>query len=137
MAQEASEWTRFLTRANQLFRTTTHPAAVQLPVEGRMPSLDGATGWLNLPPLTAACLRRRVVLANVWTYTCINWLRQLPYIRAWAERYQDDGPVMLGVHTPEFDVDRGGHFAAWEQPELFSAELRAAFRSLRTNGGSS
>ena len=57
MAQDASEWTRFLTRANQLLRTTTHPAAVQLPVDGSMPSLDGATGWLNSPPLTAAGLR--------------------------------------------------------------------------------
>ncbi len=67
MAQEASEWTRFLTRANQLLRTTTHPAAVQLPVEGRMPSLDGAIGWLNSRPLTAAGLRGRVVLVNFWT----------------------------------------------------------------------
>jgi thiol-disulfide isomerase/thioredoxin len=105
MAQGASEWTRFLTRANQLLRTTTHPAAVQLPVEGRMPSLDGATGWLNSPPLTVADLRGRVVLVNFWTYTCINWLRTLPYVRAWADKYQDQGLVVLGVHTPEFDVE--------------------------------
>ena len=105
MAQEASEWTRFLTRANQLLRTTTHPAAVQLPVEGRMPSLDGATGWLNSPPLTVADLRGRVVLVNFWTYTCINWLRTLPYVRAWADKYQDQGLVVIGVHTPEFDVE--------------------------------
>ena len=105
MAQGASEWTRFLTRANQLLRTTTHPAAVQLPVEGRMPSLDGATGWLNSPPLTVAGLRGRVVLVNFWTYTCINWLRTLPYVRAWADKYQDQGLVVLGVHTPEFDVE--------------------------------
>jgi thiol-disulfide isomerase/thioredoxin len=100
-----SEWTRFLDRANQLFRATTHPAAVGLPVEGRMPSLDGATGWLNSPPLTAADLRGRVVLVNFWTYTCINWLRQLPYVRAWARRYEDQGLVVLGVHTPEFDFE--------------------------------
>ena len=105
MAQVASEWTRFLTRANQLFRTTTHPAAVQLPVEGRMPSLDGATGWLNSPPLTVAGLHGRVVLVNFWTYTCINWLRTLPYVRAWADKYQDQGLIVLGVHTPEFDVE--------------------------------
>ena len=105
MAQGASEWTRFLTRANQLLRTTTHPAAVQLPVEGRMPSLDGATGWLNSPPLTVADLGGRVVLVQFWTYTCINWLRTLPYVRAWADKYQDHGLVVLGVHTPEFDVE--------------------------------
>jgi len=105
MAQGASEWTRFLTRANQLLRTTTHPAAVQLPVEGSMPSLDGATGWLNSPPLTVAGLRGRVVLVNFWTYTCINWLRTLPYVRAWADKYQDQGLIVVGVHTPEFDVE--------------------------------
>jgi thiol-disulfide isomerase/thioredoxin len=105
MAQEASEWTRFLTRANQLFRTTTHPAAVQLPVEGSLPSLAGATEWLNSPPLTPAGLRGRVVLVDFWTYTCINWLRTLPYLRAWAAKYRDHGLVVLGVHTPEFDVE--------------------------------
>jgi thiol-disulfide isomerase/thioredoxin len=106
MDQEASEWTRFLTRANQLFRATTYPAAVKLPVEGRMPSLDSATQWLNSPPLTAAGLHGHVVLINFWTYTCINWLRTLPYLRAWADNYQDHGLVVLGVHTPEFDVER-------------------------------
>jgi thiol-disulfide isomerase/thioredoxin len=83
----------------------TRPA-VDLPVEGQLPSFSGATGWLNSPPLTAAGLRGRVVLVNFWTYTCINWLRQLPYVRAWAEKYQGDGLVVLGVHTPEFDVER-------------------------------
>jgi thiol-disulfide isomerase/thioredoxin len=82
----------------------TRPA-VDLPVEGQLPSLAGASGWLNSPPLTAMDLRGRVVLVNFWTYTCINWLRQLPYIRAWAEKYQGDGLVVLGVHTPEFDVE--------------------------------
>jgi thiol-disulfide isomerase/thioredoxin len=105
MDQEANEWKTFLTRANQLFRATTHPAAVQLPVEGSLPSLAGATGWLNSPPLTAAGLRGRVVLADFWAYTCINWLRTLPYLRAWADKYQDHGLVVIGVHTPEFDVE--------------------------------
>jgi thiol-disulfide isomerase/thioredoxin len=82
----------------------TRPA-VELPVEGRLPGLEGATGWLNSPPLTAAGLRGRVVLVGFWTYTCINWLRTLPYLRAWAEKYQDDGLVVLGVHTPEFDFE--------------------------------
>jgi thiol-disulfide isomerase/thioredoxin len=102
---QPSEWARFLRRANQLLRATTHPAAVVLPVEGRMPSLDLATGWLNSPPLTVAELRGRVVLVNFWTYTCINWLRTLPYLRAWAEKYEDQGLVVLGVHTPEFGFE--------------------------------
>jgi len=75
------------------------------PVEGSLPSLAGATGWLNSPPVTAADLAGHVVLVNFWTYTCINWLRQLPYVRAWAERYKDHGLVVIGVHTPEFDVE--------------------------------
>jgi thiol-disulfide isomerase/thioredoxin len=78
---------------------------VDLPFEGQLPSLAGATGWLNSPPLTAAGLRGMVVLINFWTYTCINWLRTLPYVRAWAEQYQDHGLVVIGVHTPEFDVE--------------------------------
>src|SRR5215472_4437150 len=77
-------------------------AAAQLPVEGNLPSLDGATGWLNSPPLTPSGLRGHVVLIDIWTYTCINWLRTLPYIRAWAEKYKDQGLVVIGVHTPEF-----------------------------------
>jgi thiol-disulfide isomerase/thioredoxin len=105
MDRDTNEWTTLFKRANQLFRATTHPAVVQLPVEGRMPSLDGATQWLNSPPLTAAGLRGKVVLVDFWTYTCINWLRTLPYVRAWAERYQQHGLVVLGVHTPEFDVE--------------------------------
>ena len=105
MDRDGNEWKAFLTRADRLFRATTHPAAVQLPVEGSMPSLAGATGWLNSPPLTPAGLRGSVVLVEFWTYTCINWLRALPYLRAWAERYQDRGLVVIGVHTPEFDVE--------------------------------
>ena len=105
MDQKASEWKTLLTRANQLFRATMHPAAVQLPVEGAMPSLDGATEWLNSPSLTAAGLRGRVVLVDFWTYTCINWLRTLPYLRAWADKYQQHGLVVIGVHTPEFDFE--------------------------------
>ena len=105
MDRDGNEWKAFLTRANQLLRATTHPAAVQLPVEGSIPSLAGATEWLNSPPLTAAGLRGSVVLVEFWTYTCINWLRTLPYVRAWAEHYQDRGLVVIGVHTPEFDFE--------------------------------
>ena len=72
----------------------------------RMPSLSGATGWLNSPPLTASELRGRVVLADFWTYTCVNWLRTLPYLRAWDAKYRDSGLVVLGVHTPEFSFEK-------------------------------
>ena len=82
-----------------------HTASARLPVEGELPSFGGATGWLNSPPLTPADLRGNVVLVNFWTYTCINWLRQLPHVRAWYEKYQDQGLVVLGVHTPEFEFE--------------------------------
>ena len=82
-----------------------HAAAASLPVEGELPSLSGATGWLNSPPLTPAGLRGKVVLASFWTYTCINWLRQLPYLRAWAGKYASHGLVVIGVHTPEFGFE--------------------------------
>jgi thiol-disulfide isomerase/thioredoxin len=78
------------------------PAALQLPIEGELPSFGSATEWLNSQPLTAPGLRGKVVLIDFWTYTCINWLRTLPYVRAWAEKYKDRGLVMIGVHTPEF-----------------------------------
>jgi thiol-disulfide isomerase/thioredoxin len=70
-----------------------------------MPSLDGATGWLNSEPLGPAELRDQVVLVNFWTLTCINWLRQEPYVRAWSQAYRDDGLVVIGVHTPEFSFE--------------------------------
>jgi thiol-disulfide isomerase/thioredoxin len=82
-----------------------HTATLQLPVEGELPSLDGATGWLNSPPLTPADVRGNVVLASFWTYTCINWLRQLPYLRAWATKYARNGLMVIGVHTPEFPFE--------------------------------
>jgi hypothetical protein len=70
-----------------------------------MPSLGGATGWLNSEPLGSAELEGRVVLFNFWTLTCINWLRQEPYVRAWSQAYRDDGLVVIGVHTPEFSFE--------------------------------
>jgi thiol-disulfide isomerase/thioredoxin len=79
--------------------------ARHLPSEGRVPSLGGATGWLNSPPLEMADLRGKVVVVDFCTYTCINWIRTLPYIRAWEERYRDDGLVILGIHTPEFSFE--------------------------------
>jgi thiol-disulfide isomerase/thioredoxin len=71
----------------------------------QMPSLAGATGWLNSEPLDADELRGRVVLADFWTLTCINWLRTEPYVRAWSQAYREDGLVVIGVHTPEFSFE--------------------------------
>ena len=70
-----------------------------------MPALGGATEWLNSEPLGPAGLRGQVVLVNFWTLTCINWLRQEPYVRAWSRAYRDDGLVVIGVHTPEFSFE--------------------------------
>src|SRR5947207_8732441 len=92
-------------KINKLLLATRHPAAIHLPIEGELPSLGGATAWLNSPPLTAADLRGKVVLIDFWTYTCINWLRTLPYVRAWAEKYQEHGVVVIGVHSPEFSFE--------------------------------
>ena len=89
----------------QLLLAARHPAEVHLPMEGELPSLGGATAWLNSPPLSADGLRGNVVLIDFWTYTCINWLRTLPYVRAWAEKYKDHGLVVIGVHSPEFSFE--------------------------------
>jgi thiol-disulfide isomerase/thioredoxin len=90
----------------RLFGTGRNAEAAPLPSEGRLPGFDGATGWLNSSPLAAEDLRGKVVLVDFWTYTCINWLRTLGYVRAWAETYQDHGLVTVGVHTPEFPFER-------------------------------
>jgi cytochrome c biogenesis protein CcdA/thiol-disulfide isomerase/thioredoxin len=81
-------------------------AAFELPDEGLAPSLDGAVQWLNSPPLKASDLRGKVVLVDFWTYSCINCLRTLPYVKAWAEKYRDQGLVVIGVHAPEFAFER-------------------------------
>jgi thiol-disulfide isomerase/thioredoxin len=80
--------------------------AADLRSEGPLATFSGATGWLNSPPLTTDELRGKVVLVDFWTYTCINWLRTLGYVRAWAEKYEDHGLVVVGVHTPEFPFER-------------------------------
>lgn len=77
-----------------------------LPVEGEMPALAGATLWLNSPPLVSDSLRGKVVLVDFWTYSCINCLRALPYVRAWADKYRDHGLVVIGVHAPEFAFEK-------------------------------
>jgi cytochrome c biogenesis protein CcdA/thiol-disulfide isomerase/thioredoxin len=77
-----------------------------LPVEGTFPSLAGATQWLNSPPLTTESLRGKVVLVDFWTYSCINCIRSLPYVRGWADKYKDHGLVVIGVHAPEFAFEK-------------------------------
>jgi cytochrome c biogenesis protein CcdA/thiol-disulfide isomerase/thioredoxin len=77
-----------------------------LPVEGRMPELTGAVQWLNAPPLTRAQLKGKVVLVDFWTYSCINCLRTLPYVEAWAKKYAASGLVVIGVHAPEFAFEK-------------------------------
>ena len=115
-------------KAKQLLRALTHPpatgssrealvedeqlmrqlkaGAARLPIEGTFPSLGGATGWLNSEPLTPQALRGKVVAIDFLTYTCINWLRTLPYVRAWAEKYKEHGLTVIGVHTPEFPFEK-------------------------------
>src|SRR5437879_10031651 len=78
-----------------------------------MPSCDGASGWLNSPPLTPASLRGHVVVVQFWTYTCINWLRTQAYYRAWSQRYRDQGLVTIGVHTPEFTFEHDLDNVRW------------------------
>ncbi|MFS7240000.1 cytochrome c biogenesis protein DipZ [Serratia proteamaculans] len=103
----------------RLLQTFTPAAApARLPVQtavdstpvlddfGEMPALSGAVQWLNSPPLTAESLRGKVVLVDFWTYSCINCLRTLPYVKAWAEKYRDQGLVVIGVHAPEFAFER-------------------------------
>ena len=68
--------------------------------------LTGATGWINSAPLTAKQLKGRVILVDFWDYSCINCIRAIPYVRAWAEKYKDSGFVVIGVHTPEFEIEK-------------------------------
>jgi thiol-disulfide isomerase/thioredoxin len=92
-----------------LLRSLAHRLAADadiLPVEGNLPSFDGATGWLNSEPLTPQGLRGRIVAVDFWTYTCVNWLRTAPYVRAWDAKYRDAGLTVIGVHTPEFGFER-------------------------------
>jgi thiol-disulfide isomerase/thioredoxin len=92
--------------------------AAPLPVEGQLPSFGGATAWLNSPALTAADLRGKVVLVEFWTYSCINWLRTMPYVRAWAQKYKDQGLVVIGVHTPEFGFEKNLENVRWAAKAL-------------------
>jgi thiol-disulfide isomerase/thioredoxin len=101
-----------------LFRTRRSDEDSPLPSEGRIAEFDGATGWLNSSPLSPDELRGKVVLVDFWTYTCINWLRTLGYVRAWAEKYKAQGLVVVGVHTPEFPFERDLDNVRWAAAEM-------------------
>jgi thiol-disulfide isomerase/thioredoxin len=90
----------------------------KLRAETHLPGFDGATGWLNSEPLTPEGLRGQVVLVDFWTYTCINWLRTLGYVRAWHEKYKDQGLVVVGVHTPEFPFERDADNVRWAAQDM-------------------
>ncbi len=94
------------------------PAPVKSGVEGTLPSLSGAIGWLNSQPLNAESLRGKVVLVDFWTYTCVNWRRTLPYVRAWAQKYKSQGLVVIGVHTPEFTFEADVDNVRWAVKDM-------------------
>jgi len=79
---------------------------IKPPIEGQIPALDGAVEWINSKPLAPGDLRGKVVLVDFWTYTCVNWQRTLPYVRAWAHKYMPNDLVVVGVHTPEFEFEK-------------------------------
>jgi len=93
-----------MTGGNTMMMSKASSAAIQS--EGELPSLAGATAWLNSVPLTPEGLRGKVVVVDFWTYSCINCLRALPYVKAWNDRYKDHGLVVIGVHTPEFAFEK-------------------------------
>ena len=100
--------TTALPRRPALFGSIAHRLAgdaAELPIEGQLASFDRATGWLNSETLTPEGLRGRIVLVDFWTYTCVNWLRTLPYVRAWDGRYRSQGLTVVAVHTPEFEFE--------------------------------
>src|SRR5262245_50972319 len=101
-----------------LFGERRGPGTETLPLEGHLPAFDGAIGWLNSEPLTAAGLRGKVVAVDFWTYTCINWLRTASYVRAWAEKYREQGLVVIGVHTPEFSFEHEVENVRWAVQDM-------------------
>lgn len=102
----------------KLQKPTITPQSGAMQQEGDMPSLAGATRWLNSPPLNTEMLRGKVVLVDFWTYSCINCLRTLPYLKAWNEKYRDQGLVIIGVHAPEFAFEKDAHNVAQAVGEL-------------------
>src|SRR5436190_16516800 len=91
---------------------------LHLPVESRLPAFTGANDWLNSKPLTPADVNGKVVAVDFGTFTCINWIRTLPYIRAWHDRYREHGLVMVGVQTPEFGIEQDAGRVRWSLEEM-------------------
>jgi thiol-disulfide isomerase/thioredoxin len=103
--------------------TAVVATAMSIPTRtSELESLRHATEWINSPPLTAEGLRGKVVLVQFWTYSCVNWIRTLPYVRAWAEKYRDQGLVVIGVHSPEFGFEHQLANVRWA-----SGNLRVAY----------
>lgn len=100
----------------------TDSAPTLLPFEPNMPSLEGATGWINSAPLKLDELRGKVVVVDFWTYTCSNWMRTAPYLRLWAEKYKSAGLVVIGVHSPEFSFEQDS-----ERVRRFTAVMHLDF----------
>jgi len=94
------------TTSQEIWETFLHGFPAAPAPNQSLASLERANAWINSPPLTAPALRGKVVLVDFWTYTCINWLRTLPYVRAWGEKYRNQGLVVIGVHTPEFSFEK-------------------------------
>src|SRR3954470_14478819 len=111
MPSEVKSSRRHFLRAAAMAAMTSFPGKwfqspnADLPVESDMPSLRGASGWLNSAPLKQEDLRGKAVLVDFWTYSCINWRRTLPYLRAWVRKYERYGLVVVGVHSPEFSFE--------------------------------
>ena len=118
MRSSPRSWTSPATETEGVPVSDVHRPIFDLPFEGRLASFDGATAWLNSPQLTPEGLRGKVVLVDFWTYTCINWLRTLGHVRAWAERYADSGLVVVGVHTPEFPFEGELDNVRWASKEM-------------------
>src|SRR5204863_1648856 len=95
-----------LTLLSSLSWRMLRSSQLKLPTEGFLPTFRGATGWLNSEPIQDSALRGKVALVDFWTYSCINWRRTLPYLRAWDHRYGKHGLVVIGVHSPEFPFER-------------------------------
>jgi len=106
MSMKASTAAPSMSMAMSMKSSASAQAAVPLSSEGRLPSLDGAVAWINSAPLTREQLSGKVVVVDFWTYSCINCLRSIPYVEAWAEKYRADGLVVIGVHTPEFAFEK-------------------------------
>ena len=94
------------------------PPTGQIAGQSELTALERANEWLNSPPLTASALRGKVVLVDFWTYTCINWLRTLPYARAWHEKYRNQGLVVIGVHAPEFSFEKNLNNVRWAVKDM-------------------